>query len=229
MNNSTPTIVLVTSTPVATEVHSRMEDQLEAEVFQFKAITELFASLGSTLIHPNLIILSLKSVRDMDGVDIFNVIGTTSTLSQLNITSNGARWTSPQPSPVALGVFPGEDIKTIKALLGTGIKGVVPCGPTFTYEDREAAIRSLLAGERYAPKDILDRLCNKAKKRRGVVLTPRQQQVLSLIRDRGVSNKVIARTLNISESAVKQHMSSIMRKFGVHNRTQLAVLTHTPS
>ena len=226
--NKSPLIVLV-STLHKPEHIDAMEQRLNAEVAVFDDIRKMFAALGTTIIHPDLIILGLKSLRAMEGIDVFNVIGTTSTLSQINIGNTGAKWTASQPSPIAMIVYPGEDVKTLKALIGAGIKGIIPGGPTFTYDEKEEAARALLAGERYMPKDILDRLCGKVKKRRHVSLTPRQQQVLSLIRDRGVSNKVIARTLNISESAVKQHMSSIMRKFGVHNRTQLAVLTHSPT
>ena len=54
-------------------------------------------------------------------------------------------------------------------------------------------------------------------------LTPRQRQILDIIVTRGVSNKNIARMLHISESTVKLHMSSILKKFGLRNRTQLAL------
>lgn len=39
----------------------------------------------------------------------------------------------------------------------------------------------------------------------------------------GQSNKVIAATLNISESTVKVHLKSILRKTGARNRTQAAI------
>jgi DNA-binding NarL/FixJ family response regulator len=53
-------------------------------------------------------------------------------------------------------------------------------------------------------------------------LTARQEGVFGLLR-RGYSNKSIARQLGMSESTVKVHARKIMRKFGVANRTQLAV------
>lgn len=53
-------------------------------------------------------------------------------------------------------------------------------------------------------------------------LTARQEGVFGLLRQ-GYSNKVIARQLGMSESTVKVHARKIMRKFGVANRTQLAV------
>jgi two-component system nitrate/nitrite response regulator NarL len=54
-------------------------------------------------------------------------------------------------------------------------------------------------------------------------LTPRQCDVLELLHY-GLSNKVIADRLDIRESTVKVHMSAIMKKLGVNNRTQAAYL-----
>ena len=55
-------------------------------------------------------------------------------------------------------------------------------------------------------------------------LTERQREVFELIANRGISNKQIARTLSISESTVKIHVSAIMRSCCVRNRTQLALM-----
>jgi DNA-binding NarL/FixJ family response regulator len=53
-------------------------------------------------------------------------------------------------------------------------------------------------------------------------LTARQMAVLELL-SRGDTNKVIARRLGMREGTVKVHVRQIMRKFGVTNRTELAV------
>ena len=53
-------------------------------------------------------------------------------------------------------------------------------------------------------------------------LTPREREVLGLI-GRGMANKVIARELSLSEKTVKAHVSSILAKLGVHDRTQAAL------
>lgn len=50
-------------------------------------------------------------------------------------------------------------------------------------------------------------------------LTPQQHKVLSMIKH-GLLNKQIAYDLNISEATVKAHVTAIMRKLGVNNRTQ---------
>jgi DNA-binding NarL/FixJ family response regulator len=50
-------------------------------------------------------------------------------------------------------------------------------------------------------------------------LTPQQHKVLSMIKQ-GLLNKQIAYDLNISEATVKAHVTAIMRKLEVNNRTQ---------
>jgi DNA-binding NarL/FixJ family response regulator len=50
-------------------------------------------------------------------------------------------------------------------------------------------------------------------------LTSRQEEVLQLLLD-GCANKVIGQVLNLSEETVKNHVSGILRVFGVNSRTQ---------
>jgi DNA-binding NarL/FixJ family response regulator len=54
-------------------------------------------------------------------------------------------------------------------------------------------------------------------------LTGRQMEVLHHLRT-GMSNKNIARLLDIGERTVKAHIKEIMRRFGVSNRTQIVAL-----
>jgi two-component system response regulator DegU len=53
-------------------------------------------------------------------------------------------------------------------------------------------------------------------------LSPREMEILKLI-TQGLSNKEIAYTLGISHQTVKNHMTSILRKLDVEDRTQAAV------
>ena len=54
-------------------------------------------------------------------------------------------------------------------------------------------------------------------------LTPREHEVLALLAH-GASNKAIAAELVVSEKTVKTHVSSILAKLGVADRTQAALL-----
>ena len=53
-------------------------------------------------------------------------------------------------------------------------------------------------------------------------LTPREREVLVLI-GRGMPNKLIARELSLSEKTVKAHVSAILGKLDVADRTQAAL------
>ncbi len=56
----------------------------------------------------------------------------------------------------------------------------------------------------------------------GDLLTPRQRDVLTRLRD-GKSNKQIAHELGLTEGTVKVHVTAILRHLGVRNRTQAAL------
>ena len=53
-------------------------------------------------------------------------------------------------------------------------------------------------------------------------LTPTQMKVLEGVNS-GLLNKQIAFDLGIAEATVKAHMTALMRKLNVHNRTQAAI------
>jgi DNA-binding NarL/FixJ family response regulator len=55
-----------------------------------------------------------------------------------------------------------------------------------------------------------------------VPLSPREMEIVRYI-TRGLSNKMIAHRLGISHQTVKNHMTSILRKLDVEDRTQAAI------
>jgi len=59
-----------------------------------------------------------------------------------------------------------------------------------------------------------------------VNLTPREREVLSLIAT-GASNREIAEILCITQKTVKNHVSSILSRLHLRDRTQAAVFAHS--
>lgn len=53
-------------------------------------------------------------------------------------------------------------------------------------------------------------------------LTPREHEILACIAD-GMSNKMIARALDITDGTVKLHVKAILRKLGMRSRVEAAV------
>ena len=56
-------------------------------------------------------------------------------------------------------------------------------------------------------------------------LTPREQEILQLIA-KGANNREIAQRLCISEKTVKNHVSSILHRLDLRDRTQAAIFAH---
>ncbi|WP_407166570.1 response regulator transcription factor [Bradyrhizobium sp. ORS 111] len=57
------------------------------------------------------------------------------------------------------------------------------------------------------------------------LITPtRRERELMLLIARGMQNKNIAHELSISENTVRAHIGNIMRKYRLHNRTQIAMI-----
>ncbi len=89
-----------------------------------------------------------------------------------------------------------------------------------------AALRAVGNGLRVFDPDLLAALVTTIDTRAatygGEPLTPREQEVLQSMAQ-GLSNKLIARQLNISEHTVKFHVNAILGKLGAQSRTDAVV------
>jgi NarL family two-component system response regulator LiaR len=92
--------------------------------------------------------------------------------------------------------------------------------------DLARAIRGARAGQAQLHPEVARRLMQQVTSPRkpdaGALLTDREREVLRLLAD-GRSNKEIARTLVVSERTVKGHVSNILGKLGLQDRTQAAL------
>ncbi len=90
----------------------------------------------------------------------------------------------------------------------------------------EAAIAAALSGAALAPQQADEDAPLETIRREVAGLTPMQLKVLLAVLD-GQLNKQIAHSLGISEATVKAHMTAIMRKLDVRNRTQAALVARS--
>ena len=132
--------------------------------------------------------------------------------------------------PLLIGIDDSCSRQFVSGLMSApGVCGIYPAESAAGDAALIQAHRVALAGRVHWPREVIDRLPKiKRDTVRPVVdsatkLTVRQQEVMDLICHRGLSNKQIARTLNLSESTVKIHVSAIMKAHGVRNRTQLVL------
>ena len=82
------------------------------------------------------------------------------------------------------------------------------------------AIRAVHAGQSLVEPVVAAKLIRRVREE-APALTARERQVLALLA-RGLPNKQIARELGCTERTAKFHVSSLLSKLGVANRTQAA-------
>jgi DNA-binding NarL/FixJ family response regulator len=78
------------------------------------------------------------------------------------------------------------------------------------------AIRSVYAGRRAFPRRIAERLSGE---RMTAGLSAREREILQLVA-KGLTNKEVANTLNISQFTVRNHLNHITEKLEVTDRTE---------
>ena len=118
----------------------------------------------------------------------------------------------PQARIIALSTFGGnEDIR--RALLA-GARAFLT--KDTHHDELIGAIRAVHEGQQYLPASIAARLAAQLPR---PDLSARELEALELL-VRGMSNKQIAYQLGIAEETAKNHVKSILKKLGAHDRTQ---------
>nr|WP_202495779.1 response regulator transcription factor [Streptomyces sp. SID4982] len=156
-------------------------------------------------LRPGVVLMDVR-MPGMDGIDA---------LRKLRELGNPAR---------VLIVTSFTERRTVVPALRAGAAGYV-------YKDVDpdalaAAIRSVHAGHILLQPEVADALLTQeganSGQGRGGSLTEREREVLGLIAD-GRSNREIARALVLSEKTVKTHVSNILMKLDLADRTQAAL------
>ena len=130
----------------------------------------------------------------------------------------------PETAIVALTIH--EDEEYFFKMLAAGASGYVP--KRAAPEELLTALRAAATGEVYlypslAKLLVTDYLAQDSAARQAEALdglTDREREVLAHLAD-GASNGEIAETLSISPKTVARHRENIMRKLGLHSRTEL--------
>lgn len=126
------------------------------------------------------------------------------------------------PSVPVVIISANEDPLVIHRALDHGAAGFIP--KSSDLKTITNAIGDILMGEIWAPESAATDLPGKNTSElelaeRMAKLTPQQFKVLMAV-SQGLLNKQIAYDMNISEATVKAHVTAIMNKLGVSNRTQ---------
>ncbi len=131
------------------------------------------------------------------------------------------------PNVLVVIVSAEEDPLLIRKAIDLGSSGYIP--KSTPLPEIAQAVNQVLDGEQWLPAGLDEALpqyesdAERDFAQRLAQLTPHQFKVLKMLAD-GLLNKQIAYELDISESTVKQHVSAVLRKLNVINRTKAGVI-----
>jgi DNA-binding NarL/FixJ family response regulator len=152
---------------------------------------------------PDLILLDLK-LPGMDGIAVLCALKARDSAARVLVLTSAT-----EPALASLALRSGA--------AGLLYKDVDP-------DALVRAIRSVHDGHLLLAADAAGTLVQAAGHQAGLdALTSREREVLAEL-THGRSNREIARALRIAEKTVKAHVSSVLAKLGVQDRTQAALL-----
>ena len=148
--------------------------------------------------HPDLTLMDLR-LPDRSGVEAIRLI----------------RAQSPKARVIVLTTYEGDE--DIHQALEAGARGYLIKG--MPHDALVKALHRVHAGQRFLPQPVSDALSSRIP---GSHLSHRELQVLQLM-FAGKSNREIAEELEIKEATVKSHVSVVLMRLNVSDRTQAVV------
>jgi two-component system nitrate/nitrite response regulator NarL len=138
----------------------------------------------------------------------------------------------PDTRVILMDLFPAHE--ELIEFISAGVSGFIM--KDATVEEVVGSIRRVAAGGQVLPPQMTstlfseiarDAVLNGGESPSGdsVRLTPREREVIDLISE-GLSNKAIAKRLDVSPHTVKSHLRNIMEKLMLHTRLQIAAYAH---
>lgn len=153
--------------------------------------------------HPDVVLLDLE-LPDGSGIDA---------IAKLHAVTPDAK--------VVIFTAYDSDERVLGAIRA-GARGYLLKGAT--RDEIARAIRAVHAGGSHLESSAAARVMAQVRTpRRTLDLTAREKHVLRLVAD-GLSNKLIAESLAITERTVKFHVASIFNKLGADNRAQAVAM-----
>ena len=150
--------------------------------------------------------------RTMDSVDlIFLDVNLTGDSGIDGIALLKQKW----PQAAILMLSAQDDTNTLRRALAQGAAGFI--SKTEAADSVISTIKLVLSGEFSAQAPAVHNGLNQQ-------LTPRQHEVLALLQE-GLSNKLIADKLSLSNNTVRRHVQDILTHFGAASRAEAVYLS----
>jgi DNA-binding NarL/FixJ family response regulator len=137
----------------------------------------------------------------------------------------------PEVRMVVMDLMPGQT--DVMEFVQAGVSGFIVSNATL--DDFINTIRAVANGEKVLPdplaSSLFSQIIDTAVKagnlplKEAGTMTQREQEIIALIAQ-GLSNKDIARSLNIATHTVKSHVHNILEKLALHSRLQVAAYSH---
>jgi DNA-binding NarL/FixJ family response regulator len=177
----------------------------DVEVLQAPDCTQAFELAD---LHPDFDLVLLDfHLPDMNGLEALSVLGK-----------------SHPELPVVI-LSGSYNLQIVRKVMKSGAAGFIAKSGVST--ELLSALKLVLAGEVYTPTELLlsmapQPLSESSDEVLSLPLTTRQEEVLQLLMD-GLANKEISRVLNLSAETTKNHVTAVLRHFGVKTRVQAVI------